>query len=220
MHPRIPSTAVFAACLLALTCHGPAADQKPLDTHDAAILRKLTEIERLKADLLRAEEELQLLRQGVQPPTLGTSPTATPEPIVPPSSLAELPPLTPETVLTLDELAAHFRSEPAAAQARYHKRTFLVQGRIARFNPGIARRYYDLILEPAAREPLAVARCDYLDRYRAVFTRDNGQSLYARVSEREESLLLRTGDAIQFRGRCDGLKDGAIHFSRCTLIKH
>ena len=84
MHPRISSTAVFAACLLALTCYGPAADPKPLDTHDAAILRKLTEIERLKAELLRAEEELQLLRQGVQPPTLGSSPTASPEPIVPP----------------------------------------------------------------------------------------------------------------------------------------
>jgi hypothetical protein len=220
MHPRIPCTAVIAACLLALTCHGPAADPGPLDTHDAAILRKLTEIERLKADLLQAEQELQLLRQGVQPPTLGSSPTATPAPILPPSSLAELPPLTPETVLALDELAAHFRSEPAAAQARYRQRTFVVQGRVSRFNPGFARRYYDLILEPAARAPLVVARCDYLDRYRAVFTRDNGQSLYARVGEREESLLLRTGDAIQFRGRCDGLKNGAIHFSRCTLFKN
>jgi hypothetical protein len=219
MHPRIPSIALVAACLFALTCHGPAADQEPLDTHDAAILRKLTEIERLKADLLRAEQELQLLQQGVQPPTLGSSPTATPAPIVPPSSLASLPPLTPDTVLTIDELATQFRSEPAAAQARYQKRTFLVRGRVTRFSPGVARRHYDLILEPAARGTLVIARCDYLDRYRAVFTRDNGQTLRVRVDEREESLLLRAGDAIEFRGRCEGIKDGAIHFSRCTLTQ-
>jgi hypothetical protein len=220
MHLRVLFIATCVAGWLGLTCDGPAADQKPLDTHDAAILRKLTEIERLRAELRRAEQELQLLQQGVQPPVLGLSPTATAEPIVRPSSLDDLPPLTPETVLTMEELAAHFRSEPAAAHTRYHKRTFLVQGRITRFNPGIARRNYDVILEPAARAPLVVARCDYLDRYRAVFTRDNGQALCARVGEREESLLLRTGDAIQFRGRCDGLKDGAVHFSRCTLIKN
>jgi hypothetical protein len=219
MRPRFSSTTVIAACLLALTCHGPAADQSPLDTHDAAILRKLTEIERLKADLLRAEQELQLLRQGIQPPAAATLPSATPEPIASPPSLAGLPPLTADSVLTLDELAAHFRSEPAAAQARYHKRTFLVHGRVARFNPGIARRYYELILEPVAREPLVVARCDYRDHYRAVFTRDNGQTLRARVGEREESLLLRVGDPIQFRGRCEGLKDGAIQFSRCALVE-
>jgi hypothetical protein len=216
MSARRHLTHAIAICFLisSLDCLG--AESPAANTSDAAIRRKLEEIERLKSDLMKAEQELRQL-QPEGSPAAPAAPGTQPGPAAPSSNLADLPALTPETIVGVEALAAHFRADHAAAQARYHKQTFSIQGNVTRFNPRVARRSYDLIFEPAERAPLIVAQFDYRDHYRAVYTRDNGQSLFARISERDESPLLRTGDSILIRGRCAVMKDGTVRFTRCAI---
>ncbi|MCL4180042.1 MAG: hypothetical protein KJ072_20125 [Verrucomicrobia bacterium] len=209
---RAVATCFLITALDCLAAEGPAAN-----TSDAAIRRKLEEIERLKSDLMKAEQELRRLQpkgSAASPATPGTQPGLA----APSSGLADLPALTPETIVGVDALAAHFRADRAAAEARYHQQTFSIKGNVTRFNPRVARRSYDLIFEPAERAPLIVAQFDYREHYRAVYTRDNGQSLFARISERDESLLFHTGDSILIRGRCAVMKDGTVRLTRCTTI--
>jgi hypothetical protein len=207
---------VFAIGLLSLGCL--AADNPPAQDSNPEIRRKLAEIERLKADLQKAEAELRQLQPQLVPASpvaTGAEPASTPPAGKQPS---DLPPLTLETAVALDELAAHFRSDPTAARVRYYKQTFLLRATITRFQPKVARRNYELVFEPAERVPLVIGQFDYEPRFRAVYTRDNGQSLYARIHERAESLLLRAGDRVLMRGRCVGLKNGAVRFDRCTIV--
>jgi hypothetical protein len=90
---------------------------------------------------------------------------------------------------------------------------------ISRFETKVARRNYEVVLESTDRAHPVVAGFAYLERYRAVYTRDHGQSLFARLGDREESALLRTGEVVVIQGRCLGLKNGAIQFDRCTVIE-
>ena len=216
MSARRLLTRAVATCFLITALESLAAEDPPANSSDAAIRRKLEEIERLKSDLLKAEQELRRL----QPEVSSTAPVAPGIPagsVAPPLNLADLPALTPETIVNVDTLAAHFRADRAAAEARYLKQTFIIEGNVTRFNPKVARRSYDLIFEPAERAPLVVAQFDYREHYRAVYTRDHGQSLYARINDRDESALLRIGDPIRFRGRCAGMKDGTVRLTRCTV---
>lgn len=217
MSARRHLTHAIATCFLISALDCLAAENPSANTSDAAIRRKLEEIERLKSDLTKAEQELRQLQPEGSPAAPG-APGTQPGSAAPSSNLADLPALTPETIVGVDTLVAHFRADHAAAQARYHKQTFIIKGNVTRFNPRVARRSYDLIFEPAERAPLIVAQFDYREHYRAVYTRDNGQSLFARLSERDESPLLHTGDSILIRGRCAVMKDGTVRLTRCTIV--
>lgn len=59
--------------------------------------------------------------------------------------MATLPVLTPETVVSVVDLISHFQKDPVAAEARYKKKSFVLQGVVAEIDKSTTSRNYDVI---------------------------------------------------------------------------
>jgi hypothetical protein len=147
------------------------------------------------------------------PPTPGTPPA---KPLTP---IATLPQLNAGQLVDLDELVGHFRADPAAAGAHYGKKTFRVKGVVARFDPALMLRNYDVIL--ASPDALLGVVCNfrYPDHFTSVHTKQKGRLLVARAGSKTEHKLLEVGDTAIIQGKCHGLKDGQIILTGCELVK-
>ena len=166
-------------------------------------------------ELRRLREENERLRR-----TRARDPRRAPEmhQAKPGRPLAELPPLTPDTVVDVDELAAHFQADPAGAAARYARKTFRVRGEVDRFQTALVQRRFTVLLTGPDRDATVACRFNYVDRYRTVFPTHNGRVLTARYDSGREVPLLETGQTVIVAGRCEGLDpDGVIRFDRCEL---
>jgi hypothetical protein len=194
-------------------------------SEDAEMRRKTEEVERLRQQLQRAEEDLKRLQSReskpaeVAPPQAPVpAPAAAPPPSVPAPPVPALPPLQPGEVIDAGTLIGHFQADPAQAESRYRKQTFALRGEVLRFNPKLARRAYDVILvSPDPRVEL-VCSFGYEEPFRSVYTRERGRTLVARLGETSAQTLWRVGQTTVIRGRCAGLKDGVIHFTRCARV--
>lgn len=134
--------------------------------------------------------------------------------------LAGLPPLTPDTVVEVDEVLAHFQTDPAAAAARYAQKTFRVRGVVDGFQTALLQRRFTVWLGDAAGGTSVACRFNYVDRYRTVFAAQNGQVLKARFDSGREMALLERGQVAVVSGRCRGVEaDGTLGFDRCELVR-
>ena len=167
-------------------------------------------------ELRRLREENARLRQrAARAPATGAASES--KPVRP---MTGLPPVTPETVVEVDELVGHFLADPAAAAARYAKKTFRVRGEVERFHTALLRRQFTVLLRGADGGPPVACRFNYIDRYKTVFTTQNGRVLTARYDSGRETTLLETGQGVVIAGRCGGLDaNGTIEFSRCELAR-
>jgi TolA-binding protein len=176
------------------------------------------EAERQEQELKRLRRENERLRQVQERPARDAArPPREAKPVRP---LAGLPPLTPDTVVEADVLVAHFTGDPAAAAARYGKQTFRVKGAVDRFHTGLITRNFTVLLASPDRAYSVACRFNYIDRYKTVFTTQNGRVLTARYDSGREVPLLEAGQTVVIAGRCGGLdKDGVIEFSRCEIVQ-
>ena len=173
-----------------------------------------TEAQRAAEELRRLREENARLRQRAARAPAAASAA---KPVRP---LAGLPPVTPETVVEVDELVGHFLADPAAAAARYAKKTFRVRGEVERFHTALLRRQFTVLLRGPDGGPPVACRFNYIDRYKTVFTTQSGRVLTARYDSGRETTLLETGQGVVIAGRCGGLDaNGTIEFSRCALVR-
>lgn len=169
-------------------------------------------------ELKRLRQENERLRQAQERPARNDA--RPPREVKPARPLAGLPPLAPDTVVEADELVAHFAGDPAAAAARYGKQTFRVQGAVDRFHTGLITRNFTVLLASPDRAYSIACRFNYIDRYKTVFTTQNGRVLTARYNSGREGPLLEAGQTVVIAGRCGGLdKDGVIEFSRCERVQ-
>jgi hypothetical protein len=194
----------------------PAADSE-------ALRQKNEEIERLRKELDRAERERDQLRSDNErlrrepPRATPPAPAPLPEP-KPVTPIAGRPPLTTDTPVDTEDLVGHFLTEPAAATRRYADQTFRVRGQVERFNRSmVAREFVVLLTSPDSKHTVR-CRFNYVDRYRSVFLTHDGRRLTARHESGREETLLEAGQTVLITGRCQGLKDGTITFTRCALV--
>ncbi len=170
-----------------------------------------TEAQRAAEELRRLREENARLRQRA---------ARAPAEARPVRPMAGLPPVTSETVVEADELVGHFQTDPAAAAARYGKKTFRVRGAVERFHTALLRRQFTVLLRGPDGGPPVACRFNYIDRYKTVFTTQNGRVLTARYESGREVTLLETGQGVVIVGRCGGQDaNGTIEFSRCELVR-
>lgn len=172
----------------------------------------------------RAEEELRRLREENERlrrarTREGRTAPAAPQ-AKPARPLSELPPLTPDTVVDVAELGAHFQADPAGAAARYVKQTFRVRGEVDRFHTALVQRRFTVLLTDPDRAATVACRFNYVDRYKTVFTTRNGRVLTARYDSGREVSLLQVGQTAVIVGRCGGVDpNGVIEFTRCELVR-
>lgn len=188
-----------------------------------ALKQKQEEVDRLQRELDNARKELRRLEEENK-----RLKSAQPEPrasteanlgAVPARPIASLPPLVENEVVEASELAVHFANQPEAARERYVGRVFQVKGQVERFDVKLVVRRFDVLLDTGARGISVVCGFNYVDKYPAVYTKQKGRTLVARVGAKGEAELMNVGDTVVIRGRCKGFKDGEVTFAGCEIVR-
>lgn len=152
------------------------------------------------------------------PKALAAEPTPIAPQAVPAKSSAPFAPL-PSTdaaaVLDVGDIIQHFALNPPAATAFYDGRKIRLQGVIAAFDKPAFRREFEVVFRTAAGQ--VVCRVAPPERYTAVFTTRSGAALTGRTERGAEVELLKVGDTVTVEGTGQGLKDGAILFTRSRV---
>ncbi len=198
---------------------------------DAALKRLTLESLRLRGTAgsdskttLAADPKASDSRQSVPVPQMLSAARPVSEPpqaarwsgLIPPAPAAQLPPVTPGQEINVWELVNHYRSDPAAADARYRKRPFHVTGVVERMERGIVSRNVRVFLEtpdPAVR-PVCEWRID--DKIPAFHTRRDGRTLIAE-NNRSRWKLLEAGQTVTFEIQGGGLEDGLVELKQARL---
>ena len=193
--------------------------------------QKAAEIQKLKLDLARAEAEAATLNQSEarkvevpSPPAAApgnesnsTIPRAsTPLTGKPPGDRA---PLKPEEIVDAADLIAQFKTDSAAAEKSFQKKTFRVKGVVQRFESKLFLRQYGVVLESPEQFMRVVLRFDYPDDYKSIYTIQNGQKLVGHPARSQEVTLMTVGDLVVIQGKCNGLRDTEILFTGCKTVR-
>jgi len=174
---------------------------------------KERELNRLKGDLTSTNAQNSPLKKE-QPQTPSTSSTAAPEPaathVSPP--IASLPPLKENEQVDAMDLANHYRSDPASADARYLKHKFLLRGEIVGFEKPLLKRDYKILLKTGDRDTRIICNFYPPDQFNAVFISNHGSQLVASMGESRVPLA-KVGQIVVLRAQCKGWKDSCVFIS-------
>jgi hypothetical protein len=78
---------------------------------------------------------------------------------------------------------------------------------------------FTVLFETAGRPVRVKCRFNYVGKYRSVFTTHDGRKLAARQVKGGQTTLLEAGQEVVIEGRCQGLKDDEVVFSRCAIVR-
>lgn len=181
--------------------------------------RKEAELEKLKAELNVSKSENAQLKEQHQQDTAKIA--AQPAPAVavthvsPP--LASLPAFSEGQTVDAMDLANYYRADAAAADQRFRKRKFNVQGEITAFEKPPFVRDYRIILKSPDRDLRVVCTVYPPDKYSAVFTIKNGSELVGQLPGGSRESLAKVGDQVTIEGQCRGVSDSAVRMGGCQL---
>ncbi len=188
-------------------------------------------------ELERKEAELEKLKKDAAPlPTVANPKPATesrsliaPEQTLPQPNdsaagspkketpiIASLPPIEKDQEVSAMDLAAHYRADAAAADRRYRKRTFKVQGEIVGFEKPPLIRNYNILLKTS--EPQTRIICDFYpaEKFKAVYTINGGTALVGTLPDSRVPIA-QVGDKVVIEGRCKGMSGGCVKLTDCEL---
>lgn len=171
--------------------------------------------QREEIEQLRKENER--LRQAPPRPDTTVSPAG--RELKPVTPIESLPALAPDAVVGVDELVGHFLIEPANATRRYTDKTFRVRGEVDRFDRAMVVREFSVMLVSPDRATAVKFKFNYVDQYHSVFTARDGRELVARYARGSEGTLLKVAETVVLTGRCHGLKDGTITFTKSEIVR-
>jgi len=177
--------------------------------------KKEAELEKLRNQLNGEKPVAASGQASVKPTVIGTIPAAPgPPPISP--ALSTLPDLKPDEVVSAIDLASHFQQDRAAAEQRYQKRSFALQGEIEQFEKSAFSRSYRLIMKTAGSRLRVVCEVYPGSQYTAVYTASDNSEMVG-VSGENRKVFARAGWIAVTRGECKGLEGSAIVLKACAL---
>ena len=129
-----------------------------------------------------------------------------------------LPPVTAGKMVDAMDLADHYRMDPAAADQRYRKQVFQVQGEVVGFRNPLFLKPYRIFLKTPDQSARVICSVQPPEKYSAVYTVKEGSQLVGTMPRYEDEVIARLGDTVVVEGKCDGVKDSVVHMSECALI--
>ena len=192
---------------------------------------RLEELEKKEAELeklrnqLNPQKPIQAAQPLVKTPNASVSaqtpapaPAAVPVPMpanVSPA-LSTLPALKEGEVVSAIDLANHYQQDRVAADQRYCKRSFAVQGEIERFEKRAFARSYSLIMKTGGSNLKVVCEVYPPEPYTAVYTATHGTEVVGMYGDQKKVIARAEAIAIA-RGECKGLEHSEIVIKGCAL---
>jgi hypothetical protein len=185
--------------------------------------RKEKELERLKGELSAAKGETVRLKKEKDEAVAQAAAVAAAAPLVPAVThvappLNTLPPLGKEETVSALDLTSHYRTDAAAADARYRKQVFAVKGEIIGFEKPMLTRNYHLLLRGADGQARVVCVVTTPEKYVSVFTTQAGTVLTGSLASGARIPLARIGQTATLEGRCRGMDGLHVEMGGCVLL--
>ena len=186
--------------------------------------RKAARADKLAADLEKAQAEISLLKGEIAaPPKSFAAPVLPPQveqslqKLPPTRPLTELPPLTKGEVVIASDLLHHYAMDPAAADQRYKKKNFKLQGIVTDLDKPLLMSPYRVIFRVPA-SPLKLI-CDVRspEQFKKVYVSADRERVVGETYS-GRATLAKVGEEITLQGRCAGLKDGVVIFDYSEKI--
>jgi hypothetical protein len=195
----------------------PKSRLEELQRKEAELDKLRGDLGKTKSDLTKTKDEnVQLKKQHEQDAVKIAN---APEPIVTHESppMASLSPLAQGEVVDAMDLANHYRADSAAADQRYRKHSFKVQGEVIAFEKAMVIKPYNVLLKTADRDLKVVCSVQPPEKYSAVFTTKHGAELVGLLPHHTEEPFLKLGDTVVVSGECKGLSDSRVVLGGCEL---
>ncbi len=177
-------------------------------TNEIASLK--AEIKKLKGDSNAASPAVAAPVEPKDGPVAGNA-LSTPD-------MATLPVLTPETVVSVVDLISHFQKDPVAAEARYKKRSFVLQGVVAEIDKSTTSRNYDVIFRQPGTALKAKIKITPPTRTGAAVLAKDGGSTEGGTSD-GNTRSVEVGQTVSLTSRCETFSKDTITLSSIASDK-
>jgi len=175
--------------------------------------KETEEESRQDAVIRKLKEENERLARELKPTPIPAPPVAKPS-----RPIEHVPEVQAGDVMDARDLVHYYQTDAAGADRRFRKKTFQIRGVVEKFEPKMFVRLYDVLLESPEKSTGIVCKFSYADGWNAVYTKEHGRVLVAKERQ-SEIRLLKTGDSVTLRVRCEGLKGSDLEFSRCEFVR-
>lgn len=131
--------------------------------------------------------------------------------------MAQLAPIADGELVNAVDLMNHYRQDPVAADQRYRKRRFKIQGEVLRLERPLLVSHYVILIRMEDARDRFVCEVDQPEQFKTTFTVKNGEEMVGTLPNGARVPLVKLGQTVVLEGRCKGLKDGGIVFEGAAL---
>ena len=174
---------------------------------EAELAATKLQLQEVRAQSAAVAEKRPSRAEWIHPAAVEAASKAPPTP-----DMATLPALTPETVVSAVDLIHHFQKDPVAAEARYKKKSFLLQGVVAELDKSTTSRNYDVIFRQPGTVLKAKVKTTPPARFDVTVLVDDRASIEGRTSG-EKTRLVEAGQTVILTCRCESFSKNTITLS-------
>jgi hypothetical protein len=221
----LPLFSVLLICALPLLAEDtvtlPKSRLEELQRKEAELDQLKGQLRKVKTDLDKTEgENVELKKQHEEDaakvaPTPALATALAPAHESPP--LASLPPLTKAEPVDAMDLANYYRTDLAAADERFRKKSFQVRGEVTGFETLMIVKTYKILLKTPGRDLQVICSVQPPEKYQAVFSANHGTEMVGTQPRELNETIVRVGDTIIVQGECKGLRDSRVVMAGCEL---
>lgn len=194
--------------------------------------RKAAEADRLQEQLNQAQKEIQNLKgtvasNSIVVPVVRDSnnrivpiPSAVFQNIPAPAPtppLIEIPPVTEQSVIAVNDLLTYFETDPKAATERFLHKTFAVRGYVTDFRKPPFLATYDINFRLPGHTLYVSCLFRPPEEFRSFYISSNGEEMIGHTYN-ARTVFARVGTELTIRGYCEGLKDGRVRMGGCQYL--
>ena len=175
------------------------------------------ELTQAKSEIVKLKEEQAELKKAAPkserwlPPAVENAAKNLP----PTPPLQSLPALQKDEVVSVHDLLNHYAPDPAAADQRYRDRVFRIHGVIAEVDKPLMLAPYKVIFRLPGQSLKVTCEVRPPDEFTKVYVTTDREKVIGET-ERKRVTFATVGTEATYRGRCKGLRDGAISLVGCA----
>jgi len=137
--------------------------------------------------------------------------------LAPTPSIQSLAPLQADEVVSVHDLLNHYAVDPAAADRRYRDHVFKIRGVIAEVDKPLFLAPYKVVFRLPGQSLKAACEVRPPDEFTKVYVTADHEKVVGETERRRVTFAV-VGSEATYRGRCRGLRDGAITMAGCVRL--
>ncbi len=137
------------------------------------------------------------------------------QPPTPP--LGDQPAITPDTVVTVNDLVTWYATQPEEAKKRFDKKTFSVRGIATDFRKPLFLSSYDVNFRLPNQSLYVNCMFRPPEEFRSYYVSRSGEEMIGETYN-ARTVFARVGADLTVRGYCEGVQDGYVRLGNCQYM--